>query len=87
MTNTTTTPKAKKTVCTCGNFGCPKRIARGLEPFCGDISVSDTQAALIRDGLFTSYEAAVKASPVGRARWVRGGGTSGGPSLFKAVAK
>lgn len=69
-----------KTNCTCGNFGCEKRIARGLEPFCGNVAVSSRN-----DGLFTSYSLAVAASPVGRARWVSGGGTTGAPARFAAV--
>jgi hypothetical protein len=69
-----------KTVCTCGNFGCPVRIARGLEPFCGVVKASGRDSV----GVFTSYAAAVAASPVGRARWISGGGTTGAPARFLA---
>lgn len=70
-----------KTNCTCGNFGCNIRIARGLEPFCGDIKATSRDES----GLYGSYSEAVTANPGKRVRLVSGGYSTGAPSRFAAV--
>lgn len=64
----------------CGSFGCNVRAARGLKRFC-ELETPKK----VWDGLYASYSEAVAASPVGRARWVKGGGTTGSPARFMAV--
>lgn len=68
------------TECKCGNSGCAVRSARGLVPFC-QMPAPERKW----DGFYSSYSEACAASPVGRAKWVMGGGTTGSPSRFKAV--
>jgi hypothetical protein len=64
----------------CGGFGCEVRAARGFKRFC-EMAAPVTKD----DGLFSCYAEAVKASPIGKARWVSGGLYTGGPAKFKAL--
>jgi len=77
--------------CKCGQAGCAVRQARGLRAWCDPEWIAIERAKPsrseldAREGIFTSYEAAIEASPVRRAKWISGGGTTGSPARFRAI--